>query len=110
RYECPKCGKYMVLRERKGTIDGYEWRCRAKGRENPHVCKSSMNEFAVKDVKVNRNTVVDWYMFCQEVCMNESEPLGGKGKIVEIDESIFGKMKYIWKGQACEWSMGVWRS
>ncbi|GFX93214.1 hypothetical protein TNCV_4760931 [Trichonephila clavipes] len=31
----------MVMRERKGTIDGYEWRCRTKGGENPHyVCKS----------------------------------------------------------------------
>ncbi|GFU84135.1 mitotic-spindle organizing protein 2A [Trichonephila clavipes] len=126
RYECPKCGKNMVMRERKGTIDGYEWRCRTKGGENPHdVCKSirkgtwfskshlsvcdifnfnasffgkSMNEFAVKDVRVNKNTVVDWYMFCREVCMaailKESEPLGGEGKIVEIDESMFGKMKY----------------
>ncbi|GFT23073.1 uncharacterized protein TNCV_1858261 [Trichonephila clavipes] len=36
RYECPKCGKNMVMRERKGTIDGYEWRCRTKGGENPH--------------------------------------------------------------------------
>ncbi|GFU65686.1 hypothetical protein TNCV_5058211 [Trichonephila clavipes] len=44
----------------------------------------SMNEFAVKDVRVNKNTVVDWYMFCREVCMaavlKESEPLGGEGK------------------------------
>ncbi|GFT95540.1 hypothetical protein TNCV_2279961 [Trichonephila clavipes] len=24
-----------------------------------------MNEFAVKDVRVNKNTVVDWYMFCR---------------------------------------------
>ncbi|GFW31076.1 mitotic-spindle organizing protein 2A [Trichonephila clavipes] len=127
RYECPKCGKNMVMRERKGTIDGYEWRCRTKGGENPHdVCKSirkgtwfskshlsvcdililtrhffgkSMNEFAVKDVRVNKNTVVDWYMFCREVCMaailKESEPLGGEGKIVEIDESMFGKMKVV---------------
>ncbi|GFU18555.1 mitotic-spindle organizing protein 2A [Trichonephila clavipes] len=126
RYECPKCGKNMVMRERKGTIDGYEWRCRTKGGENPHdVCKSirkgtwfskshlsvcdililtrhffgkSMNEFVVKDVRVNKNTVVDWYMFCREVCMvailKESEPLSGEGKIVEIDESMFGKMKY----------------
>ncbi|GFY27694.1 uncharacterized protein TNCV_241621 [Trichonephila clavipes] len=85
----------MVLRERKGTIDGYEWRCRTKVGENPHdVCKS----FAVKDVRVNINTMVDWYMFCREVCMvavlNESEPLGSEGKIVEIDESLFVKMKY----------------
>ncbi|GFU38847.1 mitotic-spindle organizing protein 2A [Trichonephila clavipes] len=26
--------------------------------------------------------------------LNQSEPLGGEGKIVEIDESMFGKMKY----------------
>ncbi|GFS59636.1 mitotic-spindle organizing protein 2A [Trichonephila clavipes] len=56
-----------------------------------------MNEFAVKDVRVNKNTVVDWYMFCREVCMaavlKESEPLGGEGKIVEIDESMFGESK-----------------
>ncbi|GFY21732.1 DDE_3 domain-containing protein [Trichonephila clavipes] len=36
RYKCPKCGKNMVLRERKETIDGYEWRCRTKGGENSH--------------------------------------------------------------------------
>ena len=44
------------------------------------------------------HTVVDWYMFCREVCMlmmlNESVPLGGKGVIVETDKSKFGKMKY----------------
>ncbi|GFX01405.1 mitotic-spindle organizing protein 2A [Trichonephila clavipes] len=81
-------GKDMVLRERKGTIDGYEWRCRTKVGENPYI---------LNDVKVNKNTVVDWYIFCKEVCMvvvlNESEPLGDEGKIVEIDERLFGKMK-----------------
>ncbi|GFT37566.1 putative transposase-like protein [Trichonephila clavipes] len=54
-----------------------------------------MNAFVVNDLKVNKNTVVDWYMFCREVCMlacvKESEKLGGVG---EIDESLFGKMKY----------------
>ncbi|GFU11800.1 hypothetical protein TNCV_2403031 [Trichonephila clavipes] len=28
RYECPKCKKGMRLVERKGKIDGFEWRCR----------------------------------------------------------------------------------
>ncbi|GFW84255.1 hypothetical protein TNCV_4879181 [Trichonephila clavipes] len=27
RYECRKCKKDMRLVERKGTIDGFEWRC-----------------------------------------------------------------------------------
>ncbi|GFQ70870.1 putative transposase-like protein [Trichonephila clavata] len=57
-----------------------------------------MNEFVVNDLKINKNTVVDWYMFCREVCMiacvNESAKLGGEGAIGEIDESLFGKMKY----------------
>ncbi|GFT96327.1 uncharacterized protein TNCV_2081821 [Trichonephila clavipes] len=41
RYECPKCKKDMRLVERKGTIDGFEWRCRVQSKENPHfVCRS----------------------------------------------------------------------
>ncbi|GFU98717.1 hypothetical protein TNCV_3677851 [Trichonephila clavipes] len=58
-----------------------------------------MNEFTVKDVRVNKKPWLDWYMFSREVCMfeglKESEPHGGEGKIVEIDESMFGKMKYL---------------
>ncbi|GFT19774.1 uncharacterized protein TNCV_594491 [Trichonephila clavipes] len=41
RYECPKCKKDMRLVERKGMIDGFEWRCRVQSKENPHfVCRS----------------------------------------------------------------------
>ncbi|GFV74077.1 uncharacterized protein TNCV_4509841 [Trichonephila clavipes] len=41
RYECPKCKKGMRLVERKGTIDGFEWRCRVRSKENPYfVCRS----------------------------------------------------------------------
>ncbi|GFT16906.1 uncharacterized protein TNCV_3193711 [Trichonephila clavipes] len=41
RYECQKCKKDMLLVERKGTIDGFEWRCRVQWKENPHfVCRS----------------------------------------------------------------------
>ncbi|GFX55735.1 uncharacterized protein TNCV_3428061 [Trichonephila clavipes] len=33
--------KDMRLVERKGTIDGFEWRCRVQSKENPHfVCRS----------------------------------------------------------------------
>ncbi|GFW37826.1 uncharacterized protein TNCV_4630311 [Trichonephila clavipes] len=42
RYECQKCKKDMLLVERKGTIDGFEWRCRVQSKENPHfVCRSN---------------------------------------------------------------------
>ncbi|GFT96328.1 uncharacterized protein TNCV_2081831 [Trichonephila clavipes] len=41
RYECPKCKKDMRLVERKGMIDGFEWRCRVQSKVNPHfVCRS----------------------------------------------------------------------
>ncbi|GFV55826.1 histone-lysine N-methyltransferase SETMAR [Trichonephila clavipes] len=43
RYECQKCKKGMLLVERKGTIDGFEWRCRVQSKENPHfVCRSRL--------------------------------------------------------------------
>ena len=50
-----------------------------------------------KWVGVNKNTVVDWFNFCRELCAvymddNASEKIGGVGKVVEIDES-----KFAWK-------------
>ena len=44
------------------------------------------------------STGVDWDSFCREVCeitlLENSARLGGDGKIVQIDESKFGKRKY----------------
>ena len=44
------------------------------------------------------STGVDWDNFCREVCeitlLENSEKLGGNGKVVQIDESKFGKKKY----------------
>ncbi|GFV45647.1 mitotic-spindle organizing protein 2A [Trichonephila clavipes] len=34
RYECPRCKKNMRLQ--KGTVDGYEWRCRNQSKDNRH--------------------------------------------------------------------------
>ena len=51
-----------------------------------------------KLVGVNKNTVVDWFNFCRDLCaryMDEhNEKIGGVGKVVEIDEAKFGKRKY----------------
>lgn len=47
---------------------------------------------------VSEQKLVDWYNFCREVCFvdlkSKSKKIGGKGKHVEIDESVFGKRKY----------------
>lgn len=44
------------------------------------------------------HTVVDWAMFCREVTFDylitNCTPMGGPGKTVEIDESMFGNRKY----------------
>ncbi|GFT68663.1 uncharacterized protein TNCV_4813781 [Trichonephila clavipes] len=55
RYECLKCKKDMRLVERKGTIDGFEWRCRVQSKENPHfVCQS----IDVKKITILKGTRV----------------------------------------------------
>ncbi|GFU66590.1 uncharacterized protein TNCV_3335711 [Trichonephila clavipes] len=36
RYECRRCKKEMRLQERKGTVDGCEWRCRSQSKDNSH--------------------------------------------------------------------------
>lgn len=45
------------------------------------------------------HTITDWNNFCREVAIeeviNKSEKIGGPGKIVEIDESMFGRNKCI---------------
>jgi hypothetical protein len=47
---------------------------------------------------LSSNTVVDWDMFCKETMLvfmaGCSEKLGGPNKILEIDESKFGRPKY----------------
>lgn len=47
---------------------------------------------------ISHKTAVDWSTFCREIVFDhmvtKSLPIGGVGKIVEIDESKFGKRKY----------------
>ena len=49
------------------------------------------------------STIVHWCSFAREVCATilevESQPIGGVGKIVEIDESKFGKGSTIEVGE-----------
>ena len=56
-------------------------------------------EKTMVDSSTNKNTMVGWYNFCRDICVKALEShdipkIGGVNKIVEIDESKFGKRKY----------------
>jgi hypothetical protein len=51
------------------------------------------------ELGLSGNTAVDWFNFCRELCQEyivqkSKKQIGGEGKIVEIDESKFAKVKY----------------
>ena len=67
----------------------------------------TVNEI-LHELKLSKRTVIEWSAFFRETCfttmMEYSEPIGGAGIEVEIDESKFGKRKYH-KGHRVE---GQW--
>jgi hypothetical protein len=62
------------------------------------VQKMSLNVISRELEIVGDHTTTDWASFCREVVfahmLDKPEKIGGVGKIVEIDESKFGKRKY----------------
>ena len=52
----------------------------------------------IHELKLSKKTVIEWSTFLRECCISaiidHSEPIGGNGVEVEIDESKFGKRKY----------------
>ena len=66
-------------------------------------------DFVIHELEICQRTITDWYNFAREVCTvylenHGSGVVGGPGKVVEIDESKFGKRKYH-KGRRVD---GVW--
>ena len=67
--------------------------------------KCTLSQIA-EDLDLSNHTVVDWLNFIRDVCaqyfLDHPIEIGGLGIAVEIDESKFGRRKYIevdmWKG------------
>lgn len=61
-------------------------------------CQDLEQSQITHELGLARGTGVDWDSFCREVCeitmFDSNEKIGGEGKIVQIDESKFGKRKY----------------
>ena len=52
-----------------------------------------------KQLTTSQEIVCDYKRYCHKICMNivfddSEQMIGGEGKIIEIDESKFGKQKY----------------
>lgn len=65
---------------------------------NLWVYNVPLNVIGIQTGIVSKQTLVDWSSVCREVVFDSMilrrSPIGGPGKIVEIDESKFGKRKY----------------
>ena len=116
---CRKCSSSCNFVPRK---DGYAWRCTRKGcqsvlsiRDGTFFSGSHLNLNEIVEISYwwargmnvtnvmhetghTKQTIVDWFNFHRDVCaqyfIDNPVMLGGPGKIVEIDESKFGKKKY----------------
>ncbi len=121
--ECDKChhGNLNLRKDKSYSKDGVCYRCTNKKcnfkqsiRAGSWFCgshllmsqivkltyfwvKKQRNNFTEEELRLSGKTVVDWYNFAREVCtqiiVQDSQKVGGPGKIVEIDESKFGKRK-----------------
>ena len=131
--DCSRCANGRInLRQDKSMPDGQIWRCsnrRCTAKlpirkyaffSGSHLSLAQVTkliyywtyrypiEIAVHETSISEKTVIDFYNFCREVCVvlleKHSEKIGGPGKIVEVDESKFGKRKYN-RGKKVD---GVW--
>ena len=127
--DCPKCGSICRLVERKGS---HAWRCPRKGcqavvsiRDKSFFSGSHLKfeeilaltywwsqevpvKMAMHETGHASQTVVDWFNFHRDVCaqyfIDNPVQIGGVGKVVEIDESKFGRREY--RHQEGHWVFG----
>lgn len=122
RYCTGQCHQQMNLSKRDNS-DGFAWRC-FKCRKEKSIRYGSFFQdsriplgkaiyliyfwsidmtlkMARRELNLNQVTMVDWYRFCRDIVYFHFENLeddqtmiGGEGKIVEIDESLFAKRKF----------------
>ena len=126
-------GTYQLVADRTYPKDGLVWRCKRKNCQHKATIRKGSwfagshleltqilkltyywvyrcgEQFVKRELSIASNsTIVDWYNFAREVCVTilekDSQPIGGPGKVVEIDESKFGKRKYH-RGRRVD---GVW--
>lgn len=121
KYICPKCNKEMSFCVVTDVSDGFIWRCQRERhsvkrslRRNTWFqdsklslkdilavtymwCLNMTNDSIIRDLNLGSRTVVEWKSYCRDVCMElcvkESEKLGGQDVIVEIDECQLEKRK-----------------
>ena len=117
---CMSCGVGNVHLVK--CVDNYFWRCGArKCKKKFSIRKNSFFEgshlsfktilcliycwiyelpfkFVRVNLEISDHTIVDWYNFCRDVCVDillfDNKKIGGPSHIVEIDESKFGKRKF----------------
>lgn len=127
------CGQYMVLRENANSEDGYYWECPVRHcRKRRSIRAGSIFEdskvslakwlyiiflWSIEESNkkvsllsgISLRTVITLLQKLRDICslkiMDGNIKLGGRGKTIEIDESMFGNKRKYNRGRI---SRGTW--
>ncbi|GFR06066.1 DDE_Tnp_IS1595 domain-containing protein [Trichonephila clavata] len=120
KLNCAKCREPCSLIKRKKSSNGSIWRCKkCRGEKSLRIgswfscSKLNLQEIILltwhlisgtktcdieRDLGFSSATSADWRQFVHEQVLDHveltSSKIGGVGKVVEVDESKFGKRKY----------------